>query len=128
MNFFGPEPALPLSSGWAHESIKTLTIPEHKKYWNTLESCQQAKLYLKTPFAADKLKHFNKNKLRFLVGAISGHFERNKHLHSLGLSRSSLCDRCESDIDSMYHILCLCPTLSQRRIQFFGHPWLSLSE
>jgi hypothetical protein len=69
MNFFGPEPALSLSSGWA-ESIKTLTISEHKKYWNTLESCQQAKLYLKTPFAADKLKHFNKNKLRFLVALV----------------------------------------------------------
>jgi hypothetical protein len=53
MNFFGPEPALPLFSGWAYESIKTLTISEHKKYWHTLESYQQAKLYLKTPFAPD---------------------------------------------------------------------------
>ncbi len=107
---------------WIHQN---LTISEHKKFWHTLESCQQAKLYLRTPFAAE---HFNKSKLRFLVGAISGYFECNKHLHSLGLSHSTLYDRCESDIGSMYHILCLCPTLSQRRIQFFDHPWLSLSK
>jgi hypothetical protein len=119
MNFIGLELAPPLSSGWPHESIKILTLLEHKKYWYILESCQQAKLYLKTPFAADKLKHSNKNMLHFLVIA----YLINKHLHSLGLSHSSLCDRCEFDIGSMYHILCLSPTLSQ-----IGHSWLSLSE
>jgi ribonuclease HI len=124
----GPEPALPLSVGWAKSTIKTLGHNEHSFYWNSLPGCRQAKLYLTVPLSEECLKDFSKNKLRLLVGAITGHFPCNKHLTTMGLAQSSLCDRCESDEGSMYHLVCICPTFAQKRFNILGGHVLSQNE
>ncbi len=98
----GPEPALPLSASWAKSTIKTLGHYEHRSYWNSLPGCRQAKLYLTLPLSEECLRDFSKNKLRLSFGAITGHFPCNKHLTTMGLAQSSLCDRCESDESSMF--------------------------
>jgi hypothetical protein len=86
--------------GWIREYIESFGTQKILVYTWTVPA---SKVVLKNTFCCRQIEtHFNKNKLRFLVD-----------LHSLGLSHNSLC---ESDIGSMYHILCLCPTLSQKHV------------
>ncbi len=63
-----------------HTYFITLGQNEHRSYWNSLPGCRQVKLYLTVPLSKECLKDFRKNKLRLLVGAITGHFPCNKHL------------------------------------------------
>jgi hypothetical protein len=62
----------------------------------------------------------SKKRLRLLVGTVSGHFTCNNHLFNIGLSTSRICNRCETDAETMYHLVCLCPTLAKRRFRILG--------
>ncbi len=80
------------------------------------------------PLSEECLKDYSKNKLRLFVGAITGHFPCNKHLTTMRLAQSSLCDRCESDEGSMYHLGYICPTFAQKRLNILGGHVLSQNE
>jgi ribonuclease HI len=129
-NFIGPEPALPLSQSWFREEISSHISDCHRKYWESLTTCQQTKLYLTKPASSSNevVWDLSKNRLRILVGILTGHFQCPKHLHTMGLVQSALCDRCESDEGSTYHLVCNCPAFAQRRLQFFGKASLNLTE
>jgi hypothetical protein len=46
----------------------------------------------------------------------------------MGLAQSLLCDRCESDEDSIYHLVCICPTFVQKHLNILGGHVLSQNE
>ncbi len=39
-----------------------------------------------------------------------------------------ICNRCETDAETMYHLVCLCPTLAKRRFCILGGYVLNLEE
>ncbi len=130
MDFVGSEPALPLTLSRVKNAIATAAHNKHIQYWQNLLTCQHSKLFLKEPLgvASKKIFNMNKRRLRILVGTVTGHFSCNYHLHKFGLRQSTLCDRCQSDEGTMYHLVCLCPTLANRRLQIFGRPVLNSSQ
>jgi ribonuclease HI len=130
MDFVGPGPALPLTLSRVKTTIASAAHKKHVQYWKNLLTCQHSKLFLEEPLGVASKKTFNMNKrqLRILVGTVTGHFSCNYHLHKFGLRQSTLCDRCQSDEDTMYHLVCLCPSLAKRCLQIFGRPVLNSSE
>lgn len=119
----GPVPILPLSKNRFKVAIKEWMHKAHRIYWRNLESCKQTKMLLKEPLGTSNAKRvlsLRKDTLRKLVGVTTGHYYFNKHLRNMGLVNSSLCDRCLADEDTAYHLICLCPSLAQRRHRILG--------
>jgi hypothetical protein len=52
----------------------------------------------------------------------------NNHLFNIGLSTSRIYNRCETDAETMYPLVCLCPTLTKRRLRILGDYVLNLKE
>jgi hypothetical protein len=104
--------------------ITTAAHNKHIHYWKNFLTCQHSKLFLEEPLgvASKKIFNMNKRRLRILVGIVTGHFSCNYHLHKFGLRQSTFCDRCQSDQGTMYHLVCLCLTLANRRLQILGRP------
>ncbi len=44
------------------------------------------------------------------------------------LKTSRICNRCETDAETMYHLICLCPTLAKRRLRILRGYVLNLVE
>jgi hypothetical protein len=130
MNFVRPKRALlPLLLSWAKTTIATDVHRKHIQYWKNLLTCQHSKLFLEEPLgvASKKIYNLNKRRLRILVGTVTGHFSCNYHPHKFGLRQSTLCDRCQSDEESMYHLVCLCPSLPKARSSISGSHVLNSS-
>ena len=128
MEPIGPTPAIPLSKNRFKAAIREWADKAHKIYWQSLESCKQTKILIKEPLSksnATRVLSLRKDTLRKLVGVVTGHFYFNKHLYNMGLKNTSLCERCQSDEYTAYHLICLCPRLAQRRHRILGHFVLS---
>jgi ribonuclease HI len=124
-------PCIPLSKGWAKSVIKDWSSKTHVSYWRDLDSCEQTKLRIEVPLSSQEAKRIyslKKADLRKLVGVVSGHFYFNKHLHTMGLKTSTLCERCFEDEDTAYHLICLCPRYANRRFKILGDFVISLEQ
>ena len=123
----GPEPFLPLASSTVCQMLQEWSLLEHKKIWESTDSCRQTKLLVKQPTQelSKRLISFSRQKLRVSIGMITGHFPVNDHLYNMGLSDTRLCRFCEADVESTYHLLCLCPRFSGSRKLVFGSEYLS---
>ncbi len=127
----GPEPALPINISWVKSEIDKEARVLHTRYWKKKPGHQHSKLFLREPLGVASRKILNmskKKRLRLLVGTISGHFTCNNHLFNVGLSTSRICNRCKTDAETMYHLVCLCPTLAKRRFHILGDYVLNLKE
>ncbi|GBP96273.1 hypothetical protein EVAR_101639_1 [Eumeta japonica] len=60
------------------------------------------------------LKLDRKN-LRLLVGALTGHYTCNKHLHRMELSGTGTCRFCGMEEASMEHLIADCLALGHKR-------------
>ena len=120
----GPGPCVPLSKSWAKLINRSWAVTKHSQLRNSLTTCRQTKLLIKEPLSsieASKLRCIKRENLRTLVGVLTGHFNFNKHLHTMGLKPNSLCDSCLEDEDTAYHLICLCPSLAHRRFKILGN-------
>ena len=123
----GPEPFLPLASSTVSQMLLEWSMQEHKKIWESTDSCRQTKILIKQPSQeiSKRIIHFTRPKLRFLIGMITGHFPVNDHLFKMNLSSTRLCRFCEADVESTYHLLCLCSKFSTNRKMVLGSEYLS---
>jgi len=127
LDFTGPEPAIPISPCWVKQKISSWASSQHKQYWGSLESCRQTKLYLNEPSSvvAKYLIHLSKHNCSILVKALTGHCRLNYHMANIQQVESSLCDSCESDYGTSYHLICNCPAAAPLRFRIFGKHLLS---
>lgn len=124
----GPSPTIPLSRGWVKGAIDEWLEAEHKAHWLTpIDLYRQTRNVISVPSSrsnAAKLISLKKPILRKLVGFVTGHSFFKKHLKTIGVVRSSQCERCLEDEETAYHLLCDCPALSQRRNRHLGDYFL----
>ena len=50
---------------------------------------------------------------------ITGHAGLNKHLHTMTLSNTDICPKCELEVETVDHFLSSCPAFSQLREDHF---------
>ena len=126
----GPEPFLPLSSTTTRELLQKWVFQEHKKIWNSTESCRHTKLLIVQPLTGSckTIMGLSRHKLRALIGVITGHYPVSNHLFTMGLSSTRLCRFCENDAESTYHLLCLCPNFTRSRQRAFGLEYLNSTQ
>jgi ribonuclease HI len=120
--FVGPEPCLGLDRHYFKKQTNQWLLREHVNHWQSLTSCRDAKLYFVTPnvSVSKYLLNLDRSKLSSLVRALSGHCRFNYHMSKLGLASNPLCPQCESDADTPYHLICLCPYYALVRFEKFG--------
>ena len=128
--YVGPTICLPLPYSCFRMQVKNWLSSEHNKLWRSLDYCRQTKDYLSDIDTSKtrELWKLPKNKLCTVMGVLTGHCHVNKHLHNLGLVRSTLCDRCSTDEESAYHIVCLCPAYARLRFRVLGDHTLNLDQ
>ena len=128
--FCGPEPALPLSGSIAQLMTKRWAEIAHLKYWESVTTCRQSKLWLVGPHlnVTRYLLRLSRDTLRNLVSVITGHGKFRKHLHRMGLSENPLCLECGLEEETSFHFVCECPALSIARSREFGKPILNERE
>lgn len=130
MDFCGPEPCLPLSISWYRRRNEAWSKQEHADLWSALSTCRDTKLYIREPtkIIADILLNLSKPHLRILVRGLTGHCKFKYHMSKLGFTSDNLCPSCEADIDTPYHLLCLCPYFASERYRIFGNYVISAAE
>jgi hypothetical protein len=63
------------------------------------------------------------------VELITGNCPLNKHLHNMGLIDKLMCIACGMEDESVFHLLCDCPSsLISLRMRLFSKPILSVEE
>ena len=68
-----------------------------------------------------RLLGLSREKLRAVVGICTGHCLIAKHAKRLGLTVSSECSRCiGGEEDTIEHLVCDCPALSNKRLLLTG--------
>lgn len=123
-DFVGPEPALPISSCWIKQKIRSWAFSEHARCWRNIETCRQTKVFLSEPSVviSKSLLHFSKRNCSILIRALTGHCKLNYHMATIQRAESFACDLCESNYGTSYHLICDCPAVSQLRHRIFGRP------
>ena len=66
--------------------------------------------------------------MRIAIAVITGHCKLNKHMNRIGLSQNIMCENCQTDEDTAYHLVCLCPAFAQLRMKMLGKFILNLTE
>ncbi|XP_063904786.1 uncharacterized protein LOC135123839 [Zophobas morio] len=56
-----------------------------------------------------------KDKLRKLIGFLTGHYQFNKHLHTIGVVTDPICRGYNEEQETAEYILCECPALASYR-------------
>ncbi|KAI5651294.1 immunoglobulin i-set domain-containing protein [Phthorimaea operculella] len=70
----------------------------------------------------------NRNNLRMITRALTGHCNLNKHLCRMGLTEATYCRYCAEDDETPLHVLCECEALVQTRSRTTGGHLLSPRE
>nr|XP_022908979.1 uncharacterized protein LOC111420256 [Onthophagus taurus] len=120
-----PEPIITPSLATHIELIKRFTHKKFLNWWDRVTGCHLAKELLKYPSAttAQFFVGLDKCALRIVTGLLTGHCKVNKHLYNMKLVDSPLCRACEQDDETVKHILCDCPSLTDLRMRTFGEEW-----
>ncbi|XP_055597713.1 uncharacterized protein LOC129747492 [Uranotaenia lowii] len=128
--FYGPEPAVPISPCWFRNQIQTWSSNQHERYWEELDTCRQTKLFLEkpSPIISSYLLTLNKFHCSILIRALSGHCKLNYHMHNIQRAESPVCGSCESDVEDPFHLICNCPSFARLRFRTLGSYALSESE
>jgi hypothetical protein len=106
------------------------SYPKIQKYWESTTGLKQAKGPISWPSARrtkDLLK-LNRDKLRWVVGLLTGHCHLKGHLFKLGLTDDPICERCLKEDESVTHILCDCENVAYLRFCHLGHLFMEPSD
>ena len=103
--------------------MRTALTATLNREWQDREDCKTARtLWPSIDFSKSRrLLGLSREKLRATVGVLSGHCLIAKHAKRLGLTASSECSRCiGGEEDTIEHLVCDCPALSNRRLLHLG--------
>ena len=89
-------------------------------HWNSIDYARQSKSCIRINAKNSKyLLSLSRKNLSRLTSILTGHCLLNKHLHTIRLSNSPLCDKC-GDVESAEHFLCKCPAYISARAKCLG--------
>ena len=114
----GPEPILPIPHNKLTSIFQSWGNDEFKRQWANRPDCVHSKRFITTPNVKPNkiLIKLSRKRLRQLTGVITGHIEVQKHLHKIGISDTSLCQKCNEEEETVEHFLFKCPKYYQQRI------------
>ena len=129
-DFVGPEPAVSRYAGLIKSLVRDRTKRCHQERWDLLETCRQSKEFLagcnskNTKF----LLSLGREKLRGLVGILTGHNSLGYHLNKMGIMNDPTCRGCGLEPETARHFICTCPALKNLRTKHLGDFYLTPEE
>lgn len=67
----------------------------------------------------DDLLNKGRRTVKLMVGLLTGHCCLNKHMSNFGLRESDMCRFCQTEEETLQHILCEWEGLGRLRLQKF---------
>jgi len=96
-------------------------------YWNNTPGQRQAFIkYSKK--RTNELLLLNKKDLRTLFGLYTGHCPLKYYLYKLGRTNNATCRLCKGADETAEHILCICDSISLKRLLYLGKANLTPEE
>ena len=128
--FIGPQPAIGRYTGLIKTLIRDKTSQSHQNRWDSILTCRQSKEFLVGCNAKNTklLLGLNREKLRGLVGIVTGHNILNYHLNKIGIVSNPNCRKCDLEPETARHIVCTCPALKKLRTKHLGDFYLTPEE
>lgn len=125
----GPEPQIPIPQSLCVRALKDLVKAKHVERWKAYEGGMHTKCFLPTPSGkwSKELISMDRNRIRRVVGAITGHCGLNRHLRKMRLSNTSECT-CGLEDETGIHVICNCPKFIQLRRRILGDYTVTPSE
>ena len=102
----------------------------HQGRWEGLSTCRQSKEFLvgcnvkNTKF----LLTLSREKLRWLVGILTGHNSLNYHLNKMGIVGDPTYRGCGLAPETARHFVCACPALRNLRTKHLGDFYVTPEE
>lgn len=127
--FYGPEPALGLSSETIRGTVLSIFRDQQYNEWRHSTDQRQAReLNAGCPSSRQKeLFKLNRNGIRRAVGLLTGHSNLRRHLTIMNVLNDPLCRGCRNSEETVIHILCECENFSAHRFEHLGchllEPW-----
>ena len=116
----GPKPVLLLSASIMYSTIATWKSNTFLSHWESLNYANHAKNCIRINEKNTKeLLSFSKRDVKRVTDILTGHCSLNKHLHTMGIASSALCNLC-GDVETAEHLLCKCPAFIMTRAKIFG--------
>jgi hypothetical protein len=63
---------------------------------------------------------FNRTQSRFVVGLLAGHNTLRRHLHVMRLSDNAICRKCDTEEETLVHVLCARKAMASLRHTYLG--------
>ena len=108
---------LPIPLAQIKTWLRNETEEKHVKAWTNNEGCRQTKdaVPVATKTLARNLIRLNRDKIRKVVGILTGHCPLNKHLFTIGVTDSPLCRRCMEAEETPQHVLMESKSVADQR-------------
>ena len=115
-NYETPEPFLPLRESVINMEIRKWMESMWRNRWRNSPTCRLSKFWVPRPRISNRSPalSFQRQALSLLVGIITGHTRVRKHLFTIGVSPSPLCE-CGSE-ESPAHVVADCPIHVMNRL------------
>jgi len=117
----GLEPRLPIPQSICAKAMKDWVMHTHAERWTAYDGGAHTKHFFPKPDPkwTKIMLTMDRNRIRRVVGAITGHCGLNRHMERLRLSVTPKCD-CGFEDETGIHIICECPKFAQLRHRLLG--------
>jgi len=128
--FVGPEPAVGRHAGLIKSLVRDRTKRLHQERWDSLATCRQSKEFLVGCNAKNTkfLLSLSREKLRWLVGILTGHNSLRYHLSKMSIVSDPTCRGCGLEPETARHFICTCPALKRLRTKHLGDFYVTPEE
>lgn len=122
----GPEPIIGITKSKKKHALSEYKHTCFEKFWKNQLGCRQAKNCIRLNKKLSKyLINLSRTRLKLYTGVMTGHFDFNYYLNSIGKRSDPACEFCSARIDSAEHYLCNCPAFILSRYRCLGRHTLS---
>jgi len=117
-SYFGPEPALGITSTTVRNALKQWALLEQYTLWNSMVGCRQAKSMLKgIDLSLSKYAlRLTRRDLQILISLLTGYADLNQHLTLIKVRSDPNCPLCQEEEETVLHLLGRCNVLPLTRL------------
>lgn len=117
----GAVPILAVPYSHVKQTLRKLITDAFNTYWSNSIGNRQAKNCIHINRKNSKfLLNISRTRLKTYTGVVTGHYDFNKYLMTIGKRSDPGCELCGDHTDTAEHFLCNCPAFVTKRRKHLG--------